>query len=40
MIAAAAGSMAQDYPAKPIRILTAEAGGGSDFVSRKRPGRS
>lgn len=34
MIAAATASMAQDYPVKPIRIVTAEAGGGSDFVSR------
>jgi tripartite-type tricarboxylate transporter receptor subunit TctC len=25
---------AQEYPAKPIRIVTAEAGGGSDIVSR------
>lgn len=34
MIAAATGAMAQDYPVKPIRIVTAEAGGGSDLVSR------
>ena len=34
MIVAATGLMAQDYPTKPIRIVTAEASGGSDFVSR------
>lgn len=28
------GLYAQDYPAKPIRIVTFEAGGGSDIVSR------
>lgn len=31
---AAASAAGQDYSAKPIRIVTAEAGGGSDFVSR------
>ena len=31
---AAASAAGQDYPVKPIRIVTAEAGGGSDFVSR------
>jgi tripartite-type tricarboxylate transporter receptor subunit TctC len=31
---AATSAGGQDYPAKPIRIVTAEAGGGSDFVSR------
>ena len=31
--AASAGS-GQDYPAKPIRIVTAEAGGGGDFAAR------
>src|ERR1700704_2130344 len=25
---------AQDFPAKPIRIVTAEAGGGNDFAAR------
>src|SRR5262245_7687960 len=25
---------AQDYPAKPVRIITSGAGGGNDFVSR------
>jgi len=25
---------AQDYPAKPIRIVTAEVGGGADFIAR------
>ena len=25
---------AQNYPTKPIRVVTAEAGGGSDFVAR------
>ena len=28
------GAYAQNYPAKPVRIVTAEAAGGSDFVSR------
>src|SRR5262249_10852595 len=27
--------LAQDYPAKPIRIITTGAGGGSDFASRQ-----
>lgn len=31
---ATACAAAQKYPAKPIRIVTAEAGGGSDIVSR------
>src|SRR5688572_20694665 len=30
----AATADADKFPAKPIRIVTAEAGGGSDFVSR------
>ncbi len=25
---------AQTYPSKPIRIVTAQAGGGTDFVAR------
>lgn len=28
------GGLSQAYPSKPIRIVTAEPGGGSDFVSR------
>jgi tripartite-type tricarboxylate transporter receptor subunit TctC len=27
-------SFAQDYPSRPIRVLTAQAGGGNDFVAR------
>ena len=34
MCITAAGAWAQTYPTKPIRIVTAEAGGGSDIVSR------
>ena len=35
VVAAAFGSAcAQDYPHKPVRIVTAEAGGGLDFVAR------
>ena len=34
MCIAAAGATAQKFPAKPIRIVTAEAGGGSDIVAR------
>jgi tripartite-type tricarboxylate transporter receptor subunit TctC len=30
----AAPASAQSYPAKPIRIITAEAGGGSDYATR------
>src|SRR5882672_2635943 len=30
----AASADADSFPTKPIRIVTAEAGGGSDFVSR------
>ena len=29
-----ATGFAQDYPAKPVRIITAEAGGGADLLSR------
>ena len=32
--AAATAAIAQGYPARPVRILTAETGGGSDIVSR------
>ena len=28
------GGHTQDYPSKPIRVITAEAGGGSDFAAR------
>ena len=28
------GATAQQFPSKPLRIITAEAGGGSDFVTR------
>jgi tripartite-type tricarboxylate transporter receptor subunit TctC len=31
---AAKAVFAQQYPSSPIRIITASAGGGSDFVSR------
>jgi tripartite-type tricarboxylate transporter receptor subunit TctC len=34
MLTAAAAAWAQNYPIKYIRIVTAEAGGGSDFVAR------
>jgi len=35
LLALAAGAtLAQDYPTRPIRILTAQAGGGNDFVAR------
>ena len=30
----ASGSRADTFPSKPLRIVTAEPGGGSDFVSR------
>src|SRR5512147_1456815 len=32
--AAATPARAQAYPSKPIRMLTAEAGGGADFMAR------
>ena len=35
MILGAALVSAQDYPNKPLRIVTAAAGGGSDFVARQ-----
>jgi tripartite-type tricarboxylate transporter receptor subunit TctC len=34
MLTPVAGAFAQEYPARPIRILTAEPGGGNDFLSR------
>lgn len=34
MLVSAKGTPAQNYPVKPIRIVTAEAGGGSDIVAR------
>ena len=34
LLFAGAAANAQDYPAKPIRLLTAGSGGGSDIVSR------
>ena len=33
-IAAAGTAYAQDYPARPVRIITAPAGGGNDFSAR------
>jgi tripartite-type tricarboxylate transporter receptor subunit TctC len=33
-LAGATVTMAQPYPTKPIRIVTAEAGGGNDFAAR------
>jgi tripartite-type tricarboxylate transporter receptor subunit TctC len=33
-IVSANAALAQDYPSKPIRIITSGAGGGNDFVSR------
>jgi len=39
--AGTAASLAQDYPTKPIRIITAEVGGGNDFLARMlAPGMS
>src|SRR5687768_12599231 len=35
LLAACVGTaLAQDYPARPIRLLTAGAGGGSDIITR------
>ena len=34
MMVAAAAASAQPYPSKPLRIITAAAGGGSDFATR------
>jgi len=33
-VAVSAAAQAQTYPSRPIRIVTAEAGGGGDFVAR------
>jgi tripartite-type tricarboxylate transporter receptor subunit TctC len=35
VVAAATTASSQEYPSKPIRILTSAAGGGSDFTSRQ-----
>src|SRR5882672_9587563 len=35
LVAAAETGYGQEYPSKPIRILTSAAGGGSDFTSRQ-----
>src|SRR5689334_6757503 len=34
-LAGAATVSAQDYPAKPVRIITGASGGGSDFTARQ-----
>ena len=34
MMVAAAAASAQPYPGKPVRIITAAAGGGSDHATR------
>jgi tripartite-type tricarboxylate transporter receptor subunit TctC len=34
MVIAAGAACGEDYPSKPIRMLTSEPGGGSDFVAR------
>ena len=34
MLTAAFAAGAQQYPARPVRMLTAEAGGGADVVAR------
>src|SRR5262245_26794968 len=34
-IASTGTALAQDYPAKPVRILAAAAGGGNDFDARQ-----
>src|ERR1043166_8412930 len=34
MVIAAGAACGEEYPSKPIRMLTAEPGGGSDFVAR------
>ena len=32
--AAPAAALSQEYPTKPIRVITSPAGGGNDFVAR------
>src|SRR5258708_17792264 len=34
MVITAGTASGEDYPSKPIRMLTSEPGGGSDFVAR------
>jgi len=35
VVASGVGALyAQDYPARPVRIITAEYGGGTDFITR------
>ena len=34
MVAGSNGACSQDFPTRPLRIITSEAGGGNDFISR------